>query len=485
MRTPLALLAGAALAALAACDAAPATPAVDAAVDAAIDAAIDARPALAAALAAEGFTVQAGDAFGFGLADCAELPDCFASNASGSYLLFSVPPTPGGALPPLGATTVNPPRTPAGQSVAWQLGADEAVVIAGTTPPPARYWSVAPYLFERADGATRATVFASLTDATNLVNVAHVGSSPFAAQVAFVVAADAGVLARARAGLIAAGWDERAINPLVLAPDVVRLGAGGDADTVMALGRVALVDDPAAAAAYLADVPLTVLRLTASAPPPPAPLPAPPRTPPHSATDERGLEPAVDALEAAIRAQLGTAHADRLLLATAAQVSATLAPAGCIARLANCLGEVSDTVYAAGPIDVVLGGGALTLPDDPGDYFLVYGVNHEAAGLATYSNVVVTHWSKRAGVAAFESPAMVGSADAYLPDHPDRDRLFVVKVARRCGGAPYCLELPTTFPGVPLDQTLAFLFRAYLAPGAAVAPDPAALVTERVFHVTP
>lgn len=469
----------AALAALSACGDPTATP------DAGVDVGPDAPPALAVALTAAGFTVQVGDAFGFGLADCADLPDCYASNASGSYVLFSVPPTPGGALPPLGPTTVNPPRTPAGQSVAWQLGAHEAVVIAGITPPPARYWSVAPYLFERADGGARATVFASLADATNPINVAHVGASPFAARVAFIVAADAGVLAQARAGLIAAGWDPRAINPLPLAPDVVRLGTGGDADTVMALGRVALVDDPAAGAAYLADVPLEVLRLTATAPPPPAPLPAPPRTPPHSATDERSLEPAVDALEAAIRARLGAARADRLLLATAAQVAATLAPAGCIARLANCLGEVSDTVYAAGPLDVVLGGGALTLADDPGDYFLVFGVNHEAAGLATYSNVVVTHWAKRAGVLAFESPAMVGSAAAYLPDHPDRDRLFVVTIARRCGGAPYCLELPTSFPGVPLDQTLAFLFRAYLAPGAALAPDPAALVTERVIHVTP
>ncbi|MCE9576648.1 MAG: hypothetical protein K8W52_26105 [Deltaproteobacteria bacterium] len=437
------------------------------------------------ALVAEGFTVQAGDAFAFGLADCADLPDCYASNASGSYVLFSVPPAPGAPLPPIGPGTVNPPRTPAGQSVSWQLAPAEAVVITGRTPPPARYFSVAPYLFERQVGADRKTVFASVADATNNANLAHVGPSPFDAQVALVIASDGAVEARARAALVASGWDAGAINTVVVAPGIVHLGVAPEADSVLALGRVALFDDPAAGAAYLADVPLEVRRVTADAAIATAPLPTPTRIAPVSATDETSLAAGVDALAAAIEAELGARPHTEIGVASAALVGTRIAPAACIARTTDCLGEVSDTVYGAGPLDVVIASGTLLLPDDPDDYFIVFGVNHEAAGLATYANVVVTYWAKRAGIAAFESPDMVGSADRYLPTHPDRDRLFAVTIKRHCAGEVHCLEIPTTFPGVPLDQTVAFLFRAYLAPGSTVAPDPNALITERVIHVTP
>ncbi|MFW5877386.1 MAG: hypothetical protein ACOCXM_11665 [Myxococcota bacterium] len=46
--------------------------------------------------------------------------------------------------------------------------------------------------------------------------------------------------------------------------------------------------------------------------------------------------------------------------------------------------------------------------------------------------------AKQAGVADFISPEMPGSADAFLPDHPDRDQLFAVKIARDCGTEPAC-----------------------------------------------
>jgi hypothetical protein len=444
-----------------------------------------AAPTLDAALADAGFAVQAGDAFAFGLADCAALPDCYASNASGSYLLFSVPPAPGAALPPIGPGTVNPPRTPAGQSVVWQLAPHEAVLITGRTPPRARYFSLAPYLFERQVGADRKTLFVSVADATNNTNVAVAAPSPFDAQVAYVVASDAAVERAARAALLASGWPDGAINTITVPPGVVHLGTDPTADTAMALGRVALFDDAAAGARYLADVPLEVRRLTADPALATEPLAIPARRAAVSATDELGLADAVDALQAAILADVGGQAHVELGVASAALVGAQISPATCLARNTNCLGEVSDTIYAAGPIEVVLGGGALTLTEDPRDYFIVFGVNHEASGLAAYANVVVTYWQKRAGVAAFESPAMVGSADRYLPSHPDRGKLFAVKVARHCAGATGCVELGTGFPGVPLDQTIAFLFRAYLAPGSSVAPDPRALVTERVIHVTP
>lgn len=438
------------------------------------------RPDLRAQLSARGFTVSEGDAFAFGLADCAALPDCFGSNATGSYLFFSVPPAPGAEA--VAAPEVNPPRTPDKQSVMWRLGANEAVLVYGRTPPVARYFSVAPYLFQRRDGDRMATVFASVADATNQANVGTVAAGPFDADVAFLIVSHADVEARAREALAAAGWSPGAVNTIVLSPAVLRLGTHAEADTVMALGRVALFADPAAGARYLADVPLEVLRLTGPPADPTRALPQPPRAPRVSVGMEGRYAAALDALGAAIEASLGAAPHTNLTMVSARLMAEALAPSTCIASLKNCAGEVSDTVYASGPAEVMLGG-TLTLGAAPAEYFLAYGVNHAAAGMAVYSNFVVSNWGKRAGVAAVDSTNMVGSADRYLPDHPDRDKLFVVKVTRACGGEPYCLEIGTGFPGVPLDTSITFTGRAYLSPGRAVSPNPLALLTERVVHV--
>ena len=113
-----------------------------------------------------------------------------------------------------------------------------------------------------------AEVWSLPATADGRVDLGALAGALAAAGVTSVLAEGGGAI---HAGLIAAGWAPGAINPLVLAPEVVRLGSSGDADAVMALGRVALADDPAAAAAYLADVPLEVLRLTATAPPSPGP----------------------------------------------------------------------------------------------------------------------------------------------------------------------------------------------------------------------
>ena len=77
---------------------------------------------------------------------------------------------------------------------------------------------------------------------------------------------------------------------------------------------------------------------------------------------------------------------------------------------------------------------------------------------------------------------MPGSVDRYLPDHPDADQLFALKVARDCGADAYCLEIPTGFPGVDPDQDLQFLGRAYIQPGTSVAPAAGELMTERVIR---
>ena len=85
---------------------------------------------------------------------------------------------------------------------------------------------------------------------------------------------------------------------------------------------------------------------------------------------------------------------------------------------------------------------------------------------------------------AINDEQMAGSAAAYLPDHDDADKLWAWEIRRDCGERPFCLTLPTEFPGVPLDESMFFIFRAYVQPGLSVSADPAELLPERAFLVT-
>lgn len=440
--------------------------------------------ALAGSLESGGNVVQRAATAPFLLEDCGALPSCFASNATSPYGLWNLPPPPGGALP---EGALLPPRTPEGTSPAWQLRDDEVIVYVGRTPPPAAYFSYAPYLYSRPDPATgeRVPIFASLSDARNLVNLRTAPGGPFDRETVILLTAHAGAEAATREALVAAGYPDEIVNTIPIDADLLRLGTADDADLVMMLQRFALFEDAAAGAAYLADLPARLLRVSPLVPLERDPIAVPPRVARGTGSTEDALAPALDALEAAIRARHGAPSDAPLTVASAALVTSVFDPVKCIADLTECKGEVSDTTYAAAPVEVTTFGGSLQLTKDPGDFFLTFGVNHEASGKATYSNVVVNNWNKQAGIAALDSRRMVGSARAYLPDHPDADSLFVVKVARDCGDEPHCLAIPETFPGIALDQNIVFLFRAYLEPGTAVSPGPTELLPERVLHYLP
>ena len=432
----------------------------------------------------QGNEVLRGEVTPFLIEDCDALPSCFASNATSPYGLWNLPAPPGVALP---ADSVYPPRTPDGMAPAWQLREDEAVVYIGRTPPAAAYYSYAPYLFSRLNESTgeRVPVFASLADALNLVNLVTGPGGPFDAETVLIVTAHAGMAASVGTWLEGAGYDPATFNTVALPATDLLMGYEERADRLMMLQRFALFEDETAGRQYLEEMPVELFRVTPREPLGSDPIAVPARTPRGSGTTEDALAPALDELGAAIRARHGEPSTDPFTMAPAALISSTFDPAVCMRDLTECKGEVSDTTYSAGPLEVTTFGGSLRLTEDPADFFIAFGVNHQAAGKATYSNVVVTNWNKQAGVASLDSRNMSGSAEQYLPGHPDADQLFVVKVARSCGTEPHCIEVPTTFPGVALDQDIVFLFRAYLEPGSTVSPGPTEILTERVLHYVP
>ena len=429
---------------------------------------------------AGGFRVQTGVATSFIVDDCEGLARCFGNNVGTPYLLFSVPPHPDhpAALPPSMVGDV--PRVPEGMSASYHLDPGEVIVVRGRTPPPARYYGFTPYLFTRVDGeGNRVTTFASLSDTINHAVVDDAGRASFSSEIALVMSSDLDAIAAAETALVATGTDPDAIFPMPIRREGLRYGHDNDADSFLLLGRMALVDDPAAEASYVEAPPLEVLRLTPEETGAAAGMPE--RLPRGDGSTEAHLSPALDALGAALLASVDGAEVDVIDITSSDLIARVIEPEACIEGAKECLGDNSDTTYAVGPLGVARGDDTLTLGAD--DTLWVYGVDHAAAEKATYASMSVYTQTGRVGVLSFDSVGMAGTAHAFLPEHPEADRLWVQRIRRDCGGAAGCLELGTDFPGVALEESLFLIFRAYLNPGMTVSPAHGEILTERAFIV--
>jgi len=181
----------------------------------------------------------------------------------------------------------------------------------------------------------------------------------------------------------------------------------------------------------------------------------------------------------------------------------------------NVAGESSDTPYLrsaenGGPVNFTLG-------DD--DMVVVYGVNHAATGLATYSSFGVygdwklndcpPAWGEPRflygcgiplwnGVAGMTSHAFTGSAEQYIPGDPMAPYLYAVRIVRQAGWKqqdPYCLMVPDLknsklnepfYPDViPLDKPMLIGYRAYLNPATKAGPAYEDIIPDRAiwFHL--
>lgn len=437
----------------------------------------------ATVLAAE-FEVGVGQAVPFRVEDCEHLPDCFASNATSPYLLFGLPPAPGAEPIPVGPSLGSVPSLRSELVPAWRLGPREAVVIRGLLPPSSAYFSLAPYVFDRSDAdGNRVVLFASLDDAMNNTHFAA-GGAEFGDPFAVVASPDASIAAQV-VELLDEANPSRTTLVLPIPGDGLRLDQSVEADGVGLLGRVALFDDALAGEEWLEALAADweVLRLTPVETGLPEPFPPAARTPRADGVDEARLTDALDSLEQAIVGSYPGAEVTPVPLAPADVIATLLDPTSCIANNRDCLGDNGDTVYSAGPVAIGGGISPLSFPDD--GFFVVFGVDHEATGNATYSNAVLNLAEKRAGVAAIDSRSWTGSAATYLPEHPDRDELFAWHFARSCEALPNCTAVAHAFPGVPADGNVLFVFRAYLNPTSTVSTDPSFLLTERVRWIRP
>jgi hypothetical protein len=465
--------------------------------------------AFVAALDAAGFTVRPGS---MPVTDLVFAVNNFVIdsgagyNAGQFYKRWVVPPVPGQA-----------PTAP----LVFRLTPDEAVVYVGRTPPPGDYFSYTAFLWSRPypDSylPTGDWLFVSAHDPLNNAGIrTEDPSNPFEKNTIVVLTADEGVYERIRAAAASAGFPAAIVNPLVLPANLLRLGTDAPSDTFLVLVRTANIFNKAQEAAYLADDQWAGLyRLTPRDASPLQPFAQPPwrnRAGVHEETLVPGLQAGLERLKQAILAQTQYVQARPLESIQAVPDSQDILEAvpGSPAYRQYAAGESSDTPYRRSaenglPANFLLGNEEMVV---------VYGVNHAALGIATYSSFAVygewqlNHLPYQPGDTVFRFGAgdpfwngvvslthheYAGSAEAYIQGDPMARYLYAVRVVRKAratGWDPYRVVVPEFgdsqaapfYPDViPLDRPAMIGYRAYLNPATGAGPAYEDLIPDRAI----
>jgi hypothetical protein len=435
----------------------------------------DTAEKLAAALTRGGYVVQVGQVRFFGVEDCLALPQCYGNNPSSPYGVYCLPPAPGEGVD----QSAKPPCPPDGSlRWTWRLREDEALVFVGRTPPPAQYFGFRSYVFSRKGWLGRRELFASLGDSLNFKVISTAGTpkgaagDPFDQETVVISTADRRLDALLRQWLASGGAPEAMVNTDVMPRDLTQMGTAKESDEFIMLMRVAHFTDAAAGERYTRIPPATVLRVTPPMPMPIEPLPLPSERPRGTETSEAWLKPVLDLLIKAIEEQYRGMEIKRRRMHTPLLSGLT-----CLKRRTPCFGDNSDAVYS------------ISLPtrlnDDPRDFLIAVGVQHEITGKATSTSLAVYNTPRLMGISAVTGDALLNSADHYLPTHPQRRYLYAYKFARDCRDEPYCSVVPQGLLGVPLETRLNLIERAYLEPATHTGPLAAQLVPPQMLHVCP
>ncbi len=403
---------------------------------------------------------------------CCDLDaNCLGNNPATPYLAWALPPGPDEAPRdyPDAFEPWGPLPDPA-MSRTFRLRSDEAVVLMGKMPPSAAYTGQRSYLGARFEGGALVPVLGSLGPSLNnrVIEADRGTSAIWDTPFIVVTSADAMVEQQVETLLVDAGFDPATIHYDRLPGPLLDMGLHDDADVFQITWRTAVIEDPSAEAVFYSNPEATVLRLTPREPLPTLTPHDVPELPGRgSGTTELDLQPAVDALGDAIRAANPTTT----------PIESTHHPVfqptlECIIE-PRCAGDIRDRLVMISPW--------FLLPDDD-TYAMVYGVNHARAGKASYSNITVLEALHTIGLNSLNNVDMVGTARAWLPDHPQVDDLFATMVRRDCSGVDVpCQEVSIGCPGASVDTELRITSRAYLEPSTGAAPLETELVLDRTM----
>ena len=384
-------------------------------------------------------------------------------------------------------------------SAIYRLDAREALVVLAELPPAARYFGIGTNVFTRqatinpadpiyrlmarepslrsilfspSPNPSRLLMLASIGNSTNDVVIERESGFAWGQQRYFVITPDAGMADAMTAALLRAGAptaDHVFTEPV--APALVRVGLGPEADDLITYVRYALPADSAAGEAWRAELPLTALRVRAARGALPAdPFPIPSYEPRTVSYDEAPRAGDLAALVGAVRTRWGQPAAQAGTFFSTSRVL-DLVGQHCLGYPdpnrgpMNCLGDTQDADYQISP----------TLRIDDGEVIAAVGTLGTETGNATYVSLAANRFPLLVGVANLSDADLEGTAEDFAGALQHDARLFYVHyVARDCSGLHPCLELSRKL--IPVGEAIKLLQRNYINPGSARGPDPARIL---------
>jgi hypothetical protein len=460
--------------------------------------------AFRSALERDGFVVGQGASALFPVIEAYEaglIKQCWGNDPTKPYLVCLVPPAPGEQVPSY-KFKIGEFLGLKGVTILFRMRPDEALVFVGRTPPECKYYSYCGYLMEKFYGNESRVLFADLTDSLNQLTINTEGTpngsegNSFDKNTVIVSTADRGIDKRVRAAAISAGYSPAIMNTYVIPSPILNMGLEDDSDTFNFFIRPSYFKDQQAGDAYIKNPPAAILRLTPKERVNVDPYSVPELRVRGIGKTEHSLMPVLSELRNAILARYGE------LEATDLEVCEWI-PEGydAIQRGINVSGPTRDALYlwTGGqlqfypPVPSLMTGQAerapksFTLADDPNEFVVVYGVNHEAYGKAALSLFVVYGADIWNGVGGVGSHQYSGTAEEYLPGNPDAKYLYAYKIGRRCDGKN-CFKVPgpgLKAHGIELDQPTAIAFRVYLEKATKVGPAKSEILWDRAIKFSP
>ncbi len=415
--------------------------------------------------------------------------DAWLAN-SGLYLVLNVP------------EEVPKPEEAPVLTTRFKIRPDEAVVLIGQTPPPAKYFGFYTFIAtrfypEREAGKERTDMLGTVGDAVNNATIKTTGPTPFNSPFAMIFTPDQGTDAAVRAALRRAGYPEAIINTNVLPASMLNLGHCDTADEFQINLRTARFEDPVAGERYIMDAPvnLHLLRVTPSTPAIANPFPMPPLRVRGTGESEMRLMNKLGELRSGIIKYHSGLYATDFLPA--------------IANYEDYDNLQREIFVDGGTRDAfVLSAGwnmpqprlndIITLADD--EFLMVYGVNHVATRKTTYMNINFYATGREvdgnpvaqdnAFVGGVSDGDLPGTATGYLQaGDPDAKLMYAYKVSRNCvNGEPNCLPLSTPCGDrLTLNSStiLGLYFRMYLEPATKVGAVMQEILYDRVIKFSP
>jgi hypothetical protein len=458
--------------------------------------------AFRAALQSDGFTVGVGET---GLVNLPAMVDVGYIDSAGGNNLGQ----------PYKGIYPEPPLGP------FWLRPDQAVVYLGRTPPRGDYFSFTPFLWVRHYPTPPVSewLWASLGDPLNNARIkTEGGGDPFNANTMVIFTADRGIYDRVVAAAEAAGYPKSMLNLYTFPSNVLHMGTSLTDDRFVIAIRTANFKNEAAGKRFFNDPNwANVFLITPRTAPKLDPLPQPPWLDrPDWRPEERvvpGVKNALHRLGKAIVAK--TPHTtvrrfgSRRWFPDSKDVLAGADDPSSPAYREHAW-ESSDTPY----LRTSSGGEDARFKLGRHGRVVVYGVNHAATGLATYSNFgVYGDWRINTcehpmpsyvygcgdyiwnGVASMTNHDFSGSAKRYLPHDPLARYLYAVTVVRskrECPGGrddPYCVKVPRpsnsrpyrppSADGIGLKYPMMIGYRAYLNPHTGSGPSYSDIIHDR------